>query len=133
MKTVNLKSLLAGACLTVFATLSPVNAQLKPIPPPPAGQPALLPSEVVIISRFGVSPAKTTRPTGPFVLFVENRLAPHEEVLTLVREGSTASLLQLTTERNRPRDSAALNPETGTYHLQFRNNTQFTVEIEITN
>jgi hypothetical protein len=39
----------------------------------------------------------------------------------------------LTTQRTKPRTSAALNPEPGTYQLHFQNNTQFKVDIAITN
>jgi hypothetical protein len=131
MKIAKVIPLLSAAGVMLFAAMVPANAQLKPIPAP-SEQPALLPSEVIIVSRYGVSPAKITRPTGPFVLFIENRLAPHEEVFTLVLQGSTASLLQLTTQRTKPRTSAALNPEPGTYELHFQNNTQLTVDIEVT-
>jgi hypothetical protein len=133
MKLPGVKSPLAGAGLMLFAAMVPLSAQLKPVPPPPNGEPAILPSEVVLINRFGVYPNKITRPTGPFVLFIENRLAPHVEVFTLVSGSSTTSLLQLTTQGNKARDHAALNPLPGTYHLRFQNNPQLTVDIEITN
>ena len=66
MKIAHLQSMFVTPGLMLFVTTSLANGQ-KPIPPPSAGQPAILPSEVVIISRFvgvRIGPAGGTTTTN---------------------------------------------------------------------
>ncbi|SPF53596.1 exported hypothetical protein [Candidatus Sulfopaludibacter sp. SbA4] len=119
-------------CAFLLATALSAPGQLRPITAP-AGKPAVFPSEVLTVSRYGVYPLRINRPQGPFVLYIENRLGNHEEVFTLVRDGSPTALLQLATSSSKARDHAAIDPQPGLYHLQFRNNTKFSVDIAIAN
>jgi len=127
-----LRSQLIYISLFLLATTVSTRGQLRPITAP-TGQPVVFPSEVVIVSRHGVYPPRINRPQGPFVLHIENRFANHEEVFTLVRDGSTTALLQVTTSRSKARAYAAMDLQPGLYHLQFRNNPKFSVDIAITN
>src|SRR5258708_6650200 len=99
------------------ACVLPAAAQRRPIDPPPVGLPAIYPSEVVTISRFGISPAKITRTEGTFVLFIENFLGDQEETFSVTLAGAPASLGDLDTHSQRHRTSIPLNLVPGHHRL----------------
>jgi hypothetical protein len=92
----------------------------------------VVPSEVVMVNRFGVTPTKIVRPPGPFVLFVENRLPGHTEhySLTLDQDGA-AEFAGMDTKSDKLRNSTLLDLLPGKYRVRFRNRAEFSVAIEI--
>jgi len=95
-------AILSLAFLGVSAAVPAAHAQLRPITVA-AGQPAVFPSEVITITRFGVDPTIITRPSGPFVLHIENPRSDHKEVFNLALGEHKESLLELVTHTTAPR------------------------------
>ena|SRR5579864_425532 len=115
----------------MLLTFMSAHAQLRPITAPP-GEGAVFPGILVTVNRFGVSPAKIVLPQGSFVLFVENRLADHEETFTLTQKGNKVQLVQFATHSRAPRNYVALNPEPGDYIVKLGKHTNLSIEITIT-
>jgi hypothetical protein len=96
------------------------------------GQLVVLPSEAVLINRFGVYPPKIVRPEGPFVLFIENRLPGHSEHFSLGPDQNGApELLGMDTGPQKFRNSILVDLQPGKYRVHFRNNPGVSVPIEI--
>jgi hypothetical protein len=119
-------TIILAASFSAYAQLQPITASAS------ASGPVVFPNVVVTIDRFGVSPAQITRPQGPFVLFVVNRLADHEENFTLTQKGKNLQLIGFSTHGNAHRNYIAVNPVPGDYVIHLQKHTDLTIEITIT-
>lgn len=106
-------------------------AQLKNATYQP-GQLARVPGEAVVVSRFGVSPAKIVRGQGPFLLLIMNRFPGHAEHFSIALDQANApTLVGLSTSSAAPTTSTLLDLMPGTYRVSFQNQTNLSFTIEI--
>jgi hypothetical protein len=97
--------------------------------------------EVLVLRKNGVEPTKITRPSGPFMLYLENRTGSPSETYRLDVEpqaGTTQStavpaLATWATQGMKWWDHALLNLPPGTYRLSLGSRSDLTLQLVITN
>ena len=98
------------------------------------------PSEVVVVIKNSIEPPKITRPSGPFVLYLENRTDNVTESFRVddeaqASEGHAATstgLATLATKDQKWWDHALINLPPGTYRLSLLSRTDLTLQLVIT-
>jgi hypothetical protein len=85
-------------------------------------QPPQVVAEPVVVRLSGVTPQKITRPQGPFLLCVDNRLPGNDAHFSLsLNQGNSTELIGLDTIPSQTRASKLLDLQPGTYKLTVQN------------
>lgn len=111
------------------------NAQIT------AKKATVYPSEAVRVLANALEPAKITRHSGPFVLYVENRTGIVSETYRLDAEPSaggaasrtTTPLATWATQKFKWWDHTLLNLQPGTYRFSLGSRADLTLQLVITN